>query len=90
MDEIEKIKESIRDIAGRVNNVLESDIVQIMSRLGKNGYSVKSRPAGDHAVLFTINSLSLSICTHRRGSKQLKAPYVRRFLRVMSELELYE
>jgi hypothetical protein len=35
MDETEKIKECIREIAGRVNNVLESEIAQIMSRLGK-------------------------------------------------------
>ena len=90
MDEIEKIKECIQEIAGRVNNVLESELVQIMNQLGRNGYTVKSRPAGDHAVLFTINSLPLSICTHHRGSKQLKSVYVRRFLRVMNELELYE
>ena len=90
MDEIQEIKDCIQAIAGRVNNVLESEIVQIMERLGRNGYSVKSRPAGDHAILFTINNLSLSICTHHRGSRQLKPPYVRRFLKVMIELELYE
>ena len=73
MHELEKIKECIREIAGRVNNVLESEIAQIMIRLGKNGYDVTSRPAGDHAVLFTINSLSLSICTHHRGGQTVES-----------------
>jgi len=86
---IDKVKKSINEIAGRVNNVTLSDIENVMSQLGQNGYAVKWRPAADHAVLFSIDSLRFSVCTHNRGSKQLKAIYVKKFLRTMIELELY-
>jgi hypothetical protein len=90
MPELDKIKEKIREIAHRRKNVTFSEIEQVIESLKPHGFTVRSRPAGDHAVIFHVNNQVFSICTHHRGSKQVKPNYVRNFLEAMIELELYD
>jgi len=90
MPELEKIKECIREIAGRTKNVTFSEIEKLVEQLRPHGFEVTSRPAGDHAVIFHVNDQLFSICTHNRGQKQLKPCYVKDFLKHMIELGLYE
>jgi hypothetical protein len=90
MAELRKIKERIEEIAGRPRNVTLSEIEKVVEQLKSHGFVVKTRPAGDHAKIFHINDQLFSICTHHRGSKQLKLTYVKDFLNAMLELGLYE
>ncbi len=89
MVKLETIKDSIHAIAGRPKNVTASEIEKLCEQLKQHGYSVSIR-TNVHAKLITINGLSFSICTHNRGSKQIKQCYVTGFLRIMIELELYD
>lgn len=90
MAKLDKIKDSIREIAGRPKNVTFSEIRQVMEQLKEHGFTVRSRQAGDHATLFHINDQVFSICTHNPGSKQLKPHYVKEFVNAMIELGLYD
>jgi hypothetical protein len=90
MATLAKIKESIEEIAGRRKNVTFSEIERVIGQLAAHGFTVKSRPAGDHAVIFHINDTVFSIATHRRGGKQILPCYVDEFLGAMIELGLYE
>jgi hypothetical protein len=88
--ELDHIRESIRQMAGRRHNVTLSEIKAVLKELGRHGFEVHSRPAGDHAQLFQVNDRTFAICTHRRGSRQLKAAYVSEFLKAMIEVGMYE
>jgi hypothetical protein len=88
--QLKKIKDRIFEIASRPNNVTLSEITRIIDQLKSHGYTVSSRTAGDHAIIFRVEDQVFSICTHRGGSKQLKAHYVKAFLSAVIELELYE
>ena len=89
MAKLESIKASIRDLANRPNNVTSGEIAKLFNQLAQNGFVVSVRE-NVHAKLFTIEGMSVSICTHNRGQKQLKSAYVKRFLEVMIQLELYD
>jgi hypothetical protein len=90
MADLKKVKDLIREIAGRPKNVTLSEIEKVAEQLKSHGFVVNTRLAGDHAKLFHIGNQVFSICTHHRGSKQLKPNYVKDFLNAMIELELYE
>lgn len=90
MATLAKIKESIEEIAGRRKNVTFSEIEKVIGQLSEHGYIVRSRPAGDHGVIFHVNEEVFHICTHNKGSKQLKKYNVNEFLEHMIELGLYE
>ena len=90
MATLPKIQESIKEIARRRRNVTFSEIERLVWQLVPHGFSVSSRPAGDHAVIFHINDTVFSICTHRKGGKQILPCYVDEFLNAMIELELYD
>jgi hypothetical protein len=83
-----RIRQAICDIASHPKNVTLEDILWVVNKL-KDSYTVKERPA-THGLLISINGRMFSICTHHRGSKQLKPQYVNAFLDVMAELGLYE
>jgi len=88
MAALSKIKARIAEIAQSPRNVALSDIQWIVDQLGSNGYRVAERFAGDHQRLFSINNHRFGICTHNRGSSQVKLCYVNEFIKVMIELEL--
>ena len=88
--DLDEIRQAIREIAGRPKDVTLTEIEKVIGHLEKNGFTVRSRPAGDHAVLFHVNDEVFSICTHHRGSRQLKPCYVKAFLNAMIEMGLYE
>ncbi|MGA3023139.1 MAG: hypothetical protein ABSF98_00065 [Bryobacteraceae bacterium] len=90
MAELEKVRNRIREIAGRTRNVALSEIKEVLRELSQHGFTVYSWPAGGHAEIFQVDDETFSICTHHRGSKQLKACYVREFIRVMIKLGMYE
>ena len=89
MAEHEKLEERIREIAGRKKNVRLSEIERVVNSLEASGYSVR-RPRNEHQVVFIINGTKFSVCTHKRGSSQLKVCYVNQFLGAMMELGLYD
>ncbi|HCC57015.1 MAG TPA: hypothetical protein DEQ47_07060 [Solibacterales bacterium] len=91
MADLDKVRARIKAIAegGRSNVTLE-DIQWVVSHLGRNGYRTSVRSAGDHQQLFVVGQQIFGICTHRRGSRQLKRHYVDVFVNAMIVLELYE
>ena len=89
MPELWKVKERIRALANRSRNVTLAEIEQVLGQLSQHGYVVTSR-MGTHGKLFNVNGQRFMVCCHNPGSKQVKACYVREFLKAMIELELYE
>lgn len=88
MEPEERIREEIRDISLRKKNVTLDDILRVLNKL-EGKFTVKTRPT-DHGMLVRIDNQIFHICTHHRGSKQVKANYVEDFLDAMTELGLYE
>jgi len=90
MDNLQRVRERIREIAGRRHNVKFSEIEWVFSQLKSNGFpNARSRNNG-HQTIFSVAGQRFGVCTHNPGSKQIKACYVDAFLQVMIELELYE
>ena len=90
MAELEQIKERIRELAGRRKNVRFSEISWVVNQLSRNGYPTKAKEWA-HGVIFTVGTAEpFNVCTHNRGSSQLKPSYVDAFIDVMTELGLYE
>jgi hypothetical protein len=92
MGDLEKVRDRIREIAGRRKNVTADEIEWVVNQLGALGYSVRCRVTGrgGHAILFGVENQRFSVVTHHSGSKQLKPVYVDHFLDAMTELGLYE
>jgi len=90
MSDLSNVRERLKEISQRQNNVTIADIEGIVADLGAQGYRVRSRQAGDHGILFAVDNVRFGVCTHRRGSKQLKRCYVKEFLKKMIELGVYE
>ena len=84
----ERLREAIREISQRRKNVTIDDILRVVRAL-EGTYTVKTRDTG-HGVLIRVDSQIFHICTHHKGSKQVKATYVDDFLDAMSALGLYE
>jgi hypothetical protein len=89
MASIDKIKETIAEIAQRPKNTMASEIGWVVTQLGENGYAVKARTTSD-GVRYVVGHAHFGVCTHNRGSKQVKRCYVDDFLDAMIELGLYE
>ena len=89
MATLEKIRETIRELASRPRNVVLSEIEWVVDQLGANGYRVKVRDAG-HQKLFTVESRVFGVCSHNPGSKQIKPAYAKGFIDAMIDLGLYD
>ena len=90
MSDLAKIRGRLREISERQNNVTIEEIEAVVTALGNLGYSVRSRQAGNHGMLFAIDQVRFGVCTHNKGSKQIKRCYVKNFLSKMIELGIYE
>ncbi|MGA2896866.1 MAG: hypothetical protein ABSE27_04635 [Acidobacteriaceae bacterium] len=88
MSNPEKIKLLIREIAGRKHNVTLAEIERVMNQL--QDHCTVSSVENDHQRMYAIDGVRFGVCTHRSGGKQLKAIYVKEFLRAMSETGWYE
>lgn len=89
MSNEEKIKRSIREIAGRKQNVTLADIERVMNQLADH-FNV-SCTQNVHQRLYAVDRMvRFSVCTHRGGSKQIKSIYVTNFLQAMSKIGYYE
>ena len=89
MADISKIKEKIRQLALRPNNVTLTEVEAVLKQLKQRGHAVTYRDA-THGKLFRVDSQRFMICHHNPGVKQLKRCYVKEFLRAMIELDLYD
>jgi hypothetical protein len=89
MAELKKIKERIRELAGRPKNVRLSEIEWVVKNLGLNGFQVRAT-ANVHQAMFTVDGMKFGVCTHQGGSSQLRPGYVKQFLSTMIELGLYD
>jgi hypothetical protein len=89
MAELEKIKQRIRELAARRNNVKLAEIEWVVNQLGRNGFVTNTRSNG-HQTLFRAGSVRFGVCSHNPGSAQVKACYVDAFVEAMMALELYE
>ena len=87
MAEREKVEELIREIEGRRKNTTLQEIERIVNQLHILGYETSKRGTS-HNMMFRVGEQKFSICSHNRGSKQLKRCYVDAFLNAMSELGL--
>ena len=89
MANLEKVRERIKEIAGRRRNVKFSEIEWVVNQLGLNGFDTHSRNNG-HQTIFSVGSRRFGVCSHNPGSGQIKPCYVDEFLNAMVELEIYE
>ena len=88
MDHAERVRSAIRDIANKRNNVAVEEIEWVVSQLA-NYHSV-TRKEGPHGVRFRVDGQRFGVCTHHRGSKQVKACYVDDFVSAMIELGWFD
>jgi hypothetical protein len=89
MAEFSRIKQRIREIARRRQNVTLSEIKWVVERLGEHGYRTTERDA-THGKLFGVGSTRFMVNCHNPGSKQMKPYSVDDFTNAMIELGLYE
>jgi hypothetical protein len=89
MSSVEKIKRSIREIAGRKQNVTGAEIHRLVMGQMKD-HCIVSCVENDHQRMYAIDGVRFGICTHHPGTKQIKAIYVKQFLRAMAETGWYE
>lgn len=89
MSDMEKIKRTVAEIAKHPKNVIASEIEWVVTQLSHEGFRIRQKKT-PHGVVYTINSSRFSVCTHHPGSKQIRPCYVYEFLRVMTEVGLYE
>ncbi len=85
----EKIRERIREIAGRKNNVVVADIDWVMNQLKQFG-DVSVETENVHMKMWRFNDAIFSICTHTKGGRQLKSAYVKSFLNAMMKTGWYD
>lgn len=84
-----KVKAFIKEIAGRPKNVTEDEIHWIVDQLTSLGLET-SRDSNGHQVMYVVAGEQFGVCTHHRGSKQIKNCYVRKFLAAMANIGWYE
>jgi hypothetical protein len=94
MAELGRVKEKIRELAGRRKNVTLSEIEWIVNQLGRSGYDTNVRKTL-HTRLYVVgNEISgkvrFGVCPHNKDAKQVKSCYVDEFLSAMIGLGLYE
>jgi len=79
----------IAAIAARPHAVRFEEIANIVAQLQRLGFPVSCREVR-HGTLFRVYRRMFQITKHNRGSSQIRAFYVREFLKAMTDLELYE
>lgn len=84
----DKIKARIIEIAARSKNVPLSDIEWVMNQLKQFGEVEIS--GNSHLIMWRYETAIFSICTHHKGTKQIKPIYVKSFLYAMIETGWYE
>jgi hypothetical protein len=72
MASLEALKGDISDIISRPKAVRIEEIERIINQLRLLGWSVSSRPAGNHQLLFRVDDTRFGICYHNKGSSHLK------------------
>jgi hypothetical protein len=90
MADLNKIRERIREIARRRQNVELSEIEWVVNQLEQQGYVVTATDAR-HGKLFRVGSSQpFMVNHHNRGNKQVKAYSVKDFIDRMIDLDLYD
>lgn len=94
MAELGRIRERIRELAGRRKNVTLAEIEWVVNQLGRCGYQVSTRKTL-YAHLYVVGSAvagkaRFAVCPHNKDAKQVKTCYVDEFLNAMVRLGLYE
>jgi hypothetical protein len=90
MADLGDIQDQVRALAERPKNVEAKEICRILDDLNKHpGFESGYRDTG-HGLSCFINDKTFSICTHNRGSKQLKPCYVKSFIKAAIEVGIYE
>lgn len=84
-----RLVREILELSARVANVTSAEIEGVVSQLIVMGFDVKSK-TNAHGTWFQIGEVGFGICSHHKGSKQLKPCYVRGFLKTMASLGLLE
>ncbi|MHB1796452.1 MAG: hypothetical protein ACYCPO_15965 [Acidobacteriaceae bacterium] len=85
----EKIRERIREIAGRKNNVDAAEIDWVMNQLKQFG-NVSVETENVHIKMWRFDDEIFSICPHTKGGRQLKPVYVKNFLNAMMKTGWYD
>src|ERR1700722_15771677 len=75
MASADKIRARIRELASRPKNVTLNEIEWVMSQLDQ--FAEVTLLANVHAYMWAIDGESFSVCTHHKGSKQVKPIYVK-------------
>jgi hypothetical protein len=89
MANLGKIRDRIREMAGRPNGVELAEIEWVVKQLEVLGHRTSSR-RNSHQVLFNVDGRRFGVCSHNPRSNQIKACYVKEFLDAMEDLGLYE
>jgi hypothetical protein len=88
MENLDRIRNAIQDIAQRRNNVTLSEIEWVVDKLSST-HKTRRREAR-HGVLFGVGDQRFMVNCHNPGSKQVKSYSVDAFVDAMAELGLYE
>ena len=88
MASADKIRARIREIGNRQRNVTLGDIEWVMSQLEQ--FAQVTLMTNVHTHQWTIDGVPFNVCIHHKGSKQLKAPYVKSFLNAMIDTGWYD
>lgn len=88
MSDWDEVKARVAQIAERPRNVELDEIVWVIKRLEKYfPVNIRDFP---HGVIFRIADQRFTVTGHNPGSKQVKPCYVRKFLRAMTALGIYD
>src|SRR5262245_55215413 len=85
-----RIQRLLEGISQRPNSTEFSDLDAVVSELERLGHKVARKRYGDHGIAITIDDVTVQVCTHNKGRKELKRCYVKAFLEAMIELEVFE
>ena len=88
MEQEERLRLDILEISQSRRNVTNDDMLRVLNRLATI-VPVTIRDTG-HGLMVTLPNAILRICTHHKGSKQIKVCYVNNFLDAMRELGFFE
>jgi hypothetical protein len=72
MASIDKVIETIAEIAQHRKNTTASEIDWVVDQLQEHGFDVRKPRKTRHGVLYGVSSERFQICTHNPGSKQVK------------------
>ena len=90
MASLERVREKISQIAQQRNNTVASEIEWVVNQLREHGFVVREPRKTRHGILYGVETVRFGVCSHNRGSKNIKGCYVDDFINAMIELGLYE